>query len=82
MWVINKQLVLDYQHREDERAAAPKHVRNINWKRRILTGDALYCQIELCEAIVQDGDDYLVVARGNQPQLLEELEMLFAAPQK
>jgi len=50
-------------------------VSSISWQGRILTGDALYCQIELCEMVLADGGDYLVVARGNQPQLLEELEV-------
>ena len=27
--------------------------------------------------VLADGGDYLVVVRGNQPQLLEELEVLF-----
>lgn len=47
----------------------------------MLTGDALYCQVELCQRVLADGGDYLVVVRGNQPQLLAELETLFGAPE-
>ena len=31
--------------------------------------------------VLADGGDYLLVVRGNQPQLLEELEVLFQAPE-
>ena len=53
----------------------------ISWQGRILTGDALYCQVDLCKMVVADGGDYLVVVKGNQPQLLEELEVLFEGSQ-
>jgi predicted transposase YbfD/YdcC len=79
--VVLAQLALDNQHGEAELSGAPKLVNSISWQGRVLTGDALYCQVELCEAVVRDGGDYLVVVRGNQPQLLEELEVLFAAPE-
>lgn len=81
MGVVLAQLALDNQHGEAELAAAPKLVSSINWQGRIMTGDALYCQVELCEQVLSDGGDYLVVVRGNQPQLLQELEVLFEAPE-
>jgi hypothetical protein len=79
--VVLAQLALDNQHGEVELAAARKLVSAINWQGRVLTGDALYCQSDLCKMVLADGGDYLVVVRGNQPQLLEELETLFTAPQ-
>ena len=75
------QLALDNQGGEAELTGAPKLVDCINWQGRVLTGDALYCQAGLCQAVLADGGDYLVVVRGNQPQLLEELEVLFGAPE-
>jgi predicted transposase YbfD/YdcC len=79
--VVLAQLALDNQGGEVELSGAPKLVDCISWQGRILTGDALYCQVELCEMVLADGGDYLVVVRGNQPQLLEELEVLFQAPE-
>lgn len=81
MGIVLAQLALDNQHGEAELSGAPKLVSSINWQGRIMTGDALYCQVELCEAVLADGGDYLVVVKGNQPQLLEEPETLFQAPQ-
>ncbi|HEY7416435.1 MAG TPA: ISAs1 family transposase [Ktedonobacteraceae bacterium] len=81
MGVVLAQLALDNQGGEAELTGAPKLVSTINWQGRILTGDALYCQVELCQTVLADGGDYLVVVRGNQPQLLEELEVLFGSPE-
>lgn len=45
-----------------------------------MTGDALYCQAALCRQILEQGGDYLVTVKANQPELLWALRTLFAAP--
>jgi len=47
----------------------------------VLTGDALYCQRCLCHALRQAGGDYLFLVKGNQPELLEDIRLLFAPPE-
>lgn len=66
MGVVLAQLTLDNQGGEAELSGAPHLVDRISWQGRILTGDALYCQRELCEAVLADGGDYLVVVSGGQ----------------
>ena len=34
-----------------------------------------YCQRETCQQIVESGGDYLVTVKGNQPQLLRDIEL-------
>ncbi len=36
---------------------------------RLVTGDAMFCQRELCQQIVDSGGDYLFVVKDNQPEL-------------
>ena len=59
-------------------------ILHIDWKGKILTGDAFYCQRCLCLALLLAGGDYLFMVKGNQPQLFEDLRLLFAplAPAK
>lgn len=38
-------------------------------KNRIVIGDAIYCQRDLCAEIIQQGGDYLFFAKDNQPGL-------------
>jgi len=65
---------------KSELAVASRLIQQIDWKGKVLTGDALYCQRCLCSALRQAGGDYLFLVKGNQPQLLEDLCVLFAPP--
>ncbi|MGH2639450.1 MAG: ISAs1 family transposase [Rhabdochlamydiaceae bacterium] len=65
---------------KSELAVASRLIQQIDWKGKVLTGDALYCQRGLCGALRQAGGDYLFLVKGNQPLLLEDLRLLFAPP--
>jgi predicted transposase YbfD/YdcC len=61
----------------NEISTAPTLLRQIRWQGRVLTGDATFCQREICKQVVEAGGDYLFVVKGNQPNLLLEIETLF-----
>jgi hypothetical protein len=42
-------------------------------KGNILTGDAMFCQRDLCAAIIEAGGDYVFTAKDNQPSLVSDL---------
>ena len=42
---------------------------------RVLTGDALYCQRQLCKQVVDEGGDYLLIVKNNQKGLYEDIEL-------
>jgi hypothetical protein len=65
---------------KSELAVASRLIQPIDWKGKVLTGDALYCQRCLCSARSPAGGDYLFLVKGNQPHLLEDLRLLFAPP--
>ena len=44
---------------------------------RVVTGDALYCQRWLCEQVVSEGGDYLLIVKSNQKRLYEDIELCF-----
>jgi len=46
-------------------------------KGAIITGDALYANRSLCQKIVSRGGDYVMVVKGNQPQLHQDLQLLY-----
>jgi len=47
---------------------------------RLVSGDALYCQKALCRQISQAGGDYLFAVKANQPDLLDDVTLLFHDP--
>jgi hypothetical protein len=44
----------------------------------VITGDAMFCQRDVCAAIVEQGGDYLFVVKNNQPTLRRDIELCFA----
>lgn len=54
---------------EAELTVAPRVVEQLDWQGRVLTGDALYCQRELCQQVLDRGGDYLLTVKANQPTL-------------
>jgi predicted transposase YbfD/YdcC len=47
---------------------------------RLLTGDALYCQRELCRQVLAAGGDYLLIVKANQGTLHRDIELFFRKP--
>ena len=53
----------------NEAKTAVEILKTIVLKGRLVTGDAIFCQRELCREIVDSGGDYLFVVKDNQPEL-------------
>jgi DDE family transposase len=48
-------------------------------KGRIVTGDAMFCQSEVCQQVLDQGGHYLLVVKDNQPTLKEAIAAEFKA---
>jgi predicted transposase YbfD/YdcC len=42
-------------------------------KGNIITGDAMFCQRDVCAAIIDSGGDYVFTAKDNQPSLVVDI---------
>jgi predicted transposase YbfD/YdcC len=62
---------------EAELTVAPRVIADLDWHNRVLTGDALYCQRDLCQQILASGGDYLLTVKANQPTLYQRLWRTF-----
>ncbi len=65
---------------EAELTVAPALLARLDWRGRVMTGDALFCQRALCRQVTRAGGDYLLLVRENQPTLLHDLALLFDPP--
>lgn len=61
----------------NEAKAALELLKTIVLKGRLVSGDAIFCQRELCQQIVDSGGDYLFVVKDNQPELKAAIEAEF-----
>ena len=47
-------------------------------KGKVIVGDAMFCQRDICEEIVDSGGDYFFAVKENQPTLLKNIRLAFA----
>jgi DDE_Tnp_1-associated/Transposase DDE domain len=50
----------------------------VDLRRRVVTGDAMFCQRDLSRQVVDAGGHYLWFVKDNQPTLLRDIEAAFA----
>lgn len=55
--------------RTNEAKAALELLKNLVLRGRVVTGDAMFCQREVCEQILGQGGHYFFVVKDNQPTL-------------
>jgi predicted transposase YbfD/YdcC len=65
---------------EAELSVAPALLARLDWRGRVLTGDALFCQRALCAQVLAGDGDYLLLVKDNQPQLRADIRLLFDPP--
>ncbi len=69
------QVVVD--EKSNEITAIPRLIDLLELKGTIVTTDALNTQKNVVSAIVEKGEGYVLLVKGNHPGLLEEIELLF-----
>lgn len=57
----------------NEAKAALPILKTLALEGRVVTADAMFCQAEICRAIVDSGGDYLIVVKDNQRELKEAI---------
>jgi predicted transposase YbfD/YdcC len=65
------------EKQENELSAAPRLLRCLDLRGKIVMGDALFTQRELSAQIVEAGGDYIWLAKENQLHLQEAIVQLF-----
>jgi hypothetical protein len=63
----------------NEHKAALELLKTIVLEERVIVGDAMFCQRDVCQQIVQDGGEYFFPVKENQPTLLREIQLELAA---
>jgi predicted transposase YbfD/YdcC len=73
-------LQVEVEKQTNEITAAAHLLEALDLSGRIVTGDAMFTQVDLCEQIVQAGGDYVLPVKGNQAELLQAIADLFMPP--
>lgn len=65
-------------NKENEITAAAELLKGVVVKGRVITGDAMFAQKSVCQAVLDGGGEYLVTVKDNQPSLREAIDSAFA----
>ncbi len=63
--------------KENEIVAAPRVLKGVDLKGKIVTGDAMFAQRELSQQVVEGGAEYVWTVKDNQSSLRAEIEAAF-----
>jgi predicted transposase YbfD/YdcC len=79
-WACESRLILGQQEVADgshEIAALPELLRVLELEGALVTIDAAGCQVEIARQVREQGGDYLLAVKGNQPALHEAVQEVF-----
>lgn len=82
-WASQNQLVLGQQRVDDksnEITAIPKLLRQLDIAGAVVTIDAMGCQTQIAQQIIDQKADYLFSLKGNQGNLHEDVKLFFESP--
>lgn len=65
------------KEKSNEITAIPELLKNIDIKECIVTIDAMGCQENITQKIIEQKADYMLMLKGNQKELKEQVEKLF-----
>jgi len=81
-WATEQSLTLGQQRvdgKSNEITAIPELLRVLELPGTVVTIDAMGCQKAIAEQIIDQGGEYCLSAKDNQPKLVEEIREAFAA---
>lgn len=82
-WASSQRLVLGQQAcgaKSNEITAIPLLLERLALTGALVTTDAMGCQREIAQAVLDRGGDYLLAVKDNQPSLHDEVRRLFDDP--
>lgn len=75
-WVCGLRMCIGLKSVDDksnEIPAAQELIRMLDMKGAVVTADAMHCQTETAQAIIEKEADYILMVKGNQPSLQDAL---------
>ena len=72
------QTAVDSKH--NEITAAKEMLFKLPLKGKLVTGDAIFCQKEICDTILKNEGDYMFTVKNNQKHLRSDIKEVFKKP--
>ena len=75
-------LQVEVETKENEIVAAPKLLRQLDLKGRVVSGDAMFTQRDISVEVLAQGGNYIWMVKGNQPTLQQDVMRFFEPPRQ
>ena len=75
IYSVISQLAVD--SKKNEITAAKEMLFDMPLKGKFVSGDAIFCQKEICNIILKNEGDYIFIVKNNQKQLLDDIKDVF-----
>jgi DDE_Tnp_1-associated/Transposase DDE domain len=62
----------------NEHKAALEFLGVLPLQGKVITGDAMFCQRDFCEKVIEQGGDYVLTVKDNQPTMMLHIANMFA----
>jgi hypothetical protein len=62
----------------NEHKAALEFLGILPLQGKVITGDAMFCQRDFCEKVIEQGGDYVLTVKENQPTVMLHIASMFA----
>ena len=82
-WATSQRLVLGQEavaDKSNEITAIPRLLEHLTLKGALVTIDAIGTQVDIAQAILDGGGNYLLALKANHPLLFKDVETFFAPP--
>ena len=82
-WADQQRLVLGQvavDDKSNEIMAVPKLLEMLTLRGKVVTADAMHCQRQVAQQVVEQGGDYALALKGNQSTLHDDVELFLDDP--
>jgi predicted transposase YbfD/YdcC len=82
-WAVEQRLVLGQcavDGKSNEITAVPHLLRMLSLKGVVVTADALHCQRDIAEQVVEQSGDYVLALKANQSTLFDDVKLFLEDP--
>ena len=82
-WAEEQRLVLGQlavDDKSNEIAALPKLLEMLTLRGKVVTADAMHCQRQVAQQVIEQGGDYALALKGNQATLRDDVQLFLDDP--
>jgi hypothetical protein len=75
--IYSVMMQIPVESKKNEILAAKEMLFDIPLEGKFITGDAIFCQKEICNLVLKNKGDYIFIVKNNQKRLIDDIKIVF-----